>query len=75
MSYRSSSLWSPVQVLTKNMNVCCLVKKKNKQQPRCKEFVYSMEILYKKERKFWKNIYVFFVTIYVHRKQKAGDNG
>ena len=50
-------------------------KKNKKQQPRCKEFVYSMEILYKKERKFWKNIYVFFVTIYVHRKQKAGDNG
>ena len=37
-------------------------KKRKKKQPRCKEFVYSMEILYKKERKFWINIYVFFVN-------------
>ena len=37
-------------------------KRKKKNQPRCKEFVYSMEILYKKERKFWINIYVFFVN-------------
>ena len=49
-------------MLTKNKNVSCSVKKEKKKQPRCKEFVYSMEILYKKERKFWINIYVFFVN-------------
>ena len=49
-----------------------MFSKKRKKNPRCKEFVYSMEILYEKIL----NKYIcIFLMIYVHKKQKAGNMG